>query len=149
MSLTTKEKELVSVGASLAAGCKPCTNYHLRAVRKAEASDEEIERAMSHAIAVRDNARKIMERHGLKLLGRKFRRPVEEDAATAGSTEGTTRIRELVCVAAAFAVNCTSSAEKHIEAARGVGVTDDEIQAVVDIARFIRGKADSLCCKLI
>lgn len=68
-----------------------------------------------------------------------------------GSTEGdddeageTTRMRELVSVGAAYAVNCTSSLDKYLAAARSVGVTDDEIEAVVDLARFIKGRADSL-----
>ncbi len=56
---------------------------------------------------------------------------------------------ELVSVAAAFTVSCTSSLDKHLAAARSVGVSDDEIQEVVDLARFIKGKADSLCCKRI
>jgi AhpD family alkylhydroperoxidase len=146
MSLTPKERELVSVGASLAAGCKLCANYHFKKVRTAGATDEEIEQAMTDAIAVRDSARRIMEWHGLKLLGRKLR---GEDSETPGEGEGTTRITELVSIAAAFAVNCTSSLEKHIEAARSLGITDDDIQAVVDLGRFIKGKADSYCCKLI
>jgi AhpD family alkylhydroperoxidase len=146
MSLTPKEKELVSVGASLAAGCKLCANYHFKKVRKAGATDEEIEQAMTDAIAVRDSARRTMEWHGLKLLGRKLRGGESE---TPGEGERTTRITELVSIAAAFAVNCTSSLEKHIEAAHSLGITDDDIQAVVDLGRFIKGKADSYCCKLI
>jgi AhpD family alkylhydroperoxidase len=106
MSLTPKEKELVSVGASLAAGCKLCANYHFKKVRKAGATDEEIEQAMTDAIAVRDSARRIMEWHGLKLLGRKLR---GEDSETPGEGKGNARITELVSIAAAFAVNCTSS----------------------------------------
>ena len=145
MSLTTREKELVAVGVSLAAGCKTCTNYHFKKVRGAGASDEEIEQAMVDAIAVRDKAKKIMERHGFRLLGlKRFRRNEEGDDA-----EETSRMRELVSVGAAYAVNCTSSLDKHLAAASSVGVTDDEMEAVVDLARFIKGRADSLCCKLI
>ncbi len=146
MSLTAKEKQLVSVGASLAAGCKLCADYHFKKARKAGATDEEIERAMTDAIAVRDGARKIMEWHGLKLLGRKLRGQ-ETDPAVGGG--GTTRITELVSIAAAFAVNCTSSVEEHIEAARSLGVADDDIQSAVDLGRFIKGEADSYCCKII
>ncbi len=148
MSLTHKEKELVSVGASLAAGCKLCANFHFKEVQRAGASDDEIRQAMMDAIAVRDKARSIMERHGLKLLGLKFRRAAadEDDAESVGETD---RMKELVSVAAAFAVNCTSSLDKHLAGAQSVGVTVDEIQEVIDLARFIKGKADSLCCKRI
>ena len=65
MALTLKEKELVAVGSSVAAGCKPCTRYHLREARKAEASDAEIHRAVADAASVRSNATEIMEGHGL------------------------------------------------------------------------------------
>jgi len=147
MSLTPKEKELVSVGASLAAGCRLCANHHFRVVRKAGASDEEIEQAMNDAIAVRDSAKKIMETHGFKLLRRKDRGSTTD--AVVYVIENTTRIRELVSIAAAFSVNCESNTEAHIAAAHDLGVSDDDIESAVDTARFIKGKADSYCCKLI
>jgi AhpD family alkylhydroperoxidase len=146
MSLTTKEKELIAVGVSLAAGCKPCTNYHFKKVRGAGASAEEIEQAMTDAIAARDTAKRIMERHGFKLLGLRRSGLTEEDDDELGET---TRVRELVSLGASYAVSCTSSVDKHLAGARSVGVTDEELEAVVDLARFIRGRADSLCCKLI
>jgi len=146
MSLTVKERELVAVGVSLAAGCKPCTDYHLNRVRRAGASDEEIEQAMLDAIAVRDKAKRIMQRHGFKLLSFKKVGRTEDDDDELGEP---TRMRELVSVGAAYAVSCTSSLEGHVATARSVGVEDDEIEAVVGLARFIRGKADSLCCRLI
>ena len=143
MPLSVKERELVAVGVSLATGCKTCTNFHFKKVRGAGASDEEIEQAMTDAIAVRDKAKRIMEWHGLRLLGLGKARD-DEDASLE-----TSRMTELVSVGAAFAVNCTSSLEKHLAAARDIGVADDEIEAVLDLSRFIKGKADSLCCKLI
>lgn len=148
MSLTTKERELVSVGASLAAGCKLCANFHYKEAQRAGGSDDEIRQAMMDAMAVRDQAKKIMERHGLKLLGLKIRR-ASADADAPESVGDTNRMTELVAVAAAFAVNCTTSLDKHLATARSVGVADDEIKEVVDLARFIKGKADSLCCKRI
>lgn len=148
MSLTVKEKELVSVGASLAAGCKFCADFHFREVQRAGASDDEIRKAMMDAIAVRDRAKSIMERHGLKLLALKLRRAAadEDDAESVGATD---RMTELVSVAAAFAVNCTSSLDRHLAGAKSVGVTDEEVEDVIHLARFIKAKADSLCCKRI
>jgi AhpD family alkylhydroperoxidase len=146
MPLTLKERELVAVGSSLAAGCKPCSEYHLKRVRSAGASDEEIEQAMIDALAVRDHAKKIMKRHGLRLLGLGKVGHTDDDHDEDGES---TRMKELVSVGAAYAVSCTASLENHIAAARFQGVADDEIEAVVGLARFIRGQADSLCCKLI
>jgi len=135
MALTTKEKELVNIGASVATGCKPCTDYHFEKVRGAGASDEEIEQAISDALAVRDSAREIMQSHGLSHLG--IAKPVEES----GRACETTRIRELVAVGAALAVNCTTNLEKHLTAARTLGITEDEIRSVLDAALFIKGEA--------
>ena len=137
MSINYKEKELVAVGASVAAGCKPCTNYHFKKVREAGASDEEIKQAISDAMCVRNSANKIMEAHGLKHLG------IEKNVDDCGCNEATTRIKELVSVSAAFAVNCTSNLEKHIKAAQNVGITDDEIKSVLDFTLLIKGKAAS------
>lgn len=135
MALTFKERELANVGASVATGCKPCTDYHFNKVREAGASDEEIRQAISDAMEVRDSAREIMESHGLKHLG------IATDVHVRPRDEDTTRIRELVSVASAFAVNCTTGVKRHIAAARAIGITEEEIQSVLDAAQFIKGEA--------
>jgi len=135
MPLTYKEKELANVGASVATGCKPCTDYHFNKVREAGASDEEIRQAISDAMAVRDSAREIMEHHGLKHLG------IAKTSDIRPHDEETTRIKELVSVASAFAVNCTTSVTKHIAAARVIGISEEDIQSVLDAALFIKGEA--------
>jgi AhpD family alkylhydroperoxidase len=37
-----REKEIISVGASVAAGCQPCTRHHVAEARAAGVSDREI-----------------------------------------------------------------------------------------------------------
>jgi AhpD family alkylhydroperoxidase len=54
-TLTEKQKELVAVGASIAAGCRPCTTHHVAAARAAGAGDVEIRAAVQTALAVRDS----------------------------------------------------------------------------------------------
>ena len=49
MTLRLKEKELAAVG--VVTGCKPCTDYHVKAAREARASDEEIKQAVADAPA--------------------------------------------------------------------------------------------------
>ena len=137
MFINLKEKELVAIGASVAAGCKPCTNYHFNKVQEAGASNEEIKQAISDAMCVRDSAKKIMEAHGLKQLG------VIDDIDDCDCSDNTTRIKELVSISAAFAVNCSSNLEKHITAAQNVGITDDEIKSVIDLTLLIKNKAAS------
>ena len=143
MTLTVKERELVNVGASVATGCKPCTDYHFEKVRGAGATDAEIKRAITDALAVRDSAREIMESHGLQHLG----------IVTAGEEDtpetSTTRIRELVAVGAAFAVNCTTNLERHIEASRKVGVNEEEIATILNAVDFIKGEAAHYAGQLV
>jgi AhpD family alkylhydroperoxidase len=137
MGLENKEKELVAVGISVVAGCKPCTNYHVREVRKEGASDEEIRQAIADAMCVRNSASEIMRTHGLRQTG--------EQAAEADSCCGDeiSRIKELVSVGASFAVNCTSNLQKHLDAAKTVGITEEEVNAVIELAERIKEVAAS------
>ena len=59
MAITPKEKELAAVGISVATGCKPCTDHHMKAVRKAGASEKEIKQAVADALEVRKDATEI------------------------------------------------------------------------------------------
>ncbi len=135
MALTVKEKELVNIGASVATGCKPCTDYHFKKVRQAGATDEEIKDVITYAMMVRDSAKEIMENYGLEQM-----EPANYQDDTEYSEE-TTRIKELVSVAAAYAVNCTTNLKKHMETARAIGITEGEIEVVLHAASFIQGEA--------
>ena len=136
MSLPLMEKELVAVGISVAAGCKPCTDYHIRVTRESGATDDEIRRAITDAICVRASALKVMQAHGLQHLGD------AGDEAGCGC-EDTNRIKELISVGAAHAVNCTTNFEEHLLAAKTLGITDCELKEVIKLANFIQNKAAS------
>ncbi len=143
MTLTLKEKELAAVGISVAAGCRPCTNYHVREVRKAEATDQEIRQAIAYAVRIRKDATEAMEGQGLRQLG------VSVDGGDSGSSGATTRIEELVSIGAAFAVNCTSNLEQHLGAGQTAGITEEEIREVVTLSGFIKKMAASHVEKLV
>lgn len=137
MAITPKEKELAAVGMSVATGCKPCTDFHVKAARKSGASDAEIKQAMSDAVAVRRDATEVMEAYGLAHLGE------GHPGADPDRIGTTTRVKELVCIGAAFGVNCVSTLKAHLEAAESVGISHDEITTVVKLSAFIKGKAAS------
>ncbi len=138
MSLTIKEKELVYIGASVASGCKPCTSFHYEKALQTGASDEEIKTAISDALSVRDSANKIMENHALKLIGIN----INHDDGKGNSA--VSRISLRVSIAAAFAVNCTSSLEQNITAGRANGISDAEIYSVLMRAGVrVKGEAAS------
>jgi AhpD family alkylhydroperoxidase len=135
MPITKKEKELAAVGISIAAGCKPCTDYHMKAVREAGASDDEIRRAIEDAVVVRNAATFIMRDYGHSHLGN-----AEHEEAAAKPRD---RVAELVGIGAAFAVNCVSSLEKYSGHAEAAGVTREEILEIVKLAKFIKERGAS------
>ena len=132
--LTEKEQELVAVGASIAAGCRPCTVYHVRAARTAGADEGEIRQAVNDALDVRRSATASMARLAERQLG-----GVPASDATNGSEKSL--IGELVSVGAALAVNCVTNLETHLTAAWQLGATVRQIQTVLDIARSVKGMA--------
>ncbi len=143
MAISLKEKELTAVGISVAAGCKPCTDYHVKAVRKAGAVDDEIGQAVADAFAVRWAATAVMERHALAQLRKVAPHTVSKP------TEQTNRIRVLVSIGAAFGVNCVSSLEQHLAEAEAVGISQDEIETIVKLAAFIKRRAASHVERLV
>jgi AhpD family alkylhydroperoxidase len=135
MAITKKEKELAAVGISIAAGCKPCTDHHMKAVREAGASDDEIRRAVEDSVALRNAATSIMRNYGGSHLG-----DAGHEDATAIPRD---RVAELIGLGAAFAVNCVSSLENYIRHADSAGVTKAEILEIAKLAKFIKERGAS------
>lgn len=131
MSLTMLEKELVAVATSVAAGCRPCTTYHLKEVRRAGATDADIEKAVAGAVCVRSSATEGMRRHALG-------QEPAQDGCGCGTTDA---LAELAAIGASLAVNCTANLDKHLAAAKAVGVPQEHIDEVAALAAMIRGKA--------
>ena len=143
MAITVKEKELAAVGISVASGCKPCMNYHVKAVREAGASDEEIKQAVADALRVRESATDIMKAHALARLGQ------EGSHSHADGPGSMNRVRELVSVGAAFGVNCTSNLKQHLAAAETVDISQEEVKEIAKLAAFIKERAASHVERLI
>ena len=135
MAITRKEKELAAVAISIAAGCKPCTDYHMKSVREAGGSDNEIRQAVEDAVAVRNAATSIMSSYGRSHLGDTGL----EDAAAIPRD----RAAELVGLGAAFAVNCVSSLENYMRHADSAGVTGAEILEIAKLAKLIKERGAS------
>lgn len=143
MAITPKEKELVAVGISVAAGCKPCTTHHVEVAQKARASDDEIGQAVAHAVAVRRRATEIMEGYAAMELGE-----AEPETDTVGSAE-MTRMTVLVRIGAAIAVNCVSTLEAHLGAANRAGIAREDVVETAKLATFISKRAASHVERLV
>jgi 4-carboxymuconolactone decarboxylase len=67
--LSSRERELVALGAALASNCVPCVEYHVPAARKAGLSDAQIEEAVRVAQRVRLVPAKMVLESALARLG--------------------------------------------------------------------------------
>ena len=128
-----KEKEIVALGVSVAAGCRPCTSYHLSAARKAGATDTETADAVKLARRVRDRAAEIMEGYGL----------AREDVHQAASVlpRNASRTEVLVALGAAFVVHCTVQLGAYFERVKAADLDEELLQELIALAAFIEGKA--------
>jgi len=137
MALTIKEVELVYLGASIAAGCKPCTSYHFRKSKEAGASDEEIKTAITISIIIRDTSKKEMENHAMSLLGTNTQDEVNKDNLNPD------RKKVLISIGSAFAVNCTSTLNNYITLGESVGITNEDLNKIFRAAKLVKMKAAS------
>ncbi len=128
--LSDKDRELIGLGASIAAGCQPCTNFHVRAARIAGASDAEIAQAVNDALDASGHAREVM----AQIVGQHYTAPTSD---TFGREAGPV-IRELVSISAAYAVNGVTDLETRVAAARRLGATDGQILAAIKIASAVK-----------
>jgi AhpD family alkylhydroperoxidase len=133
--LSEKERELVAIGASVAAGCIPCTQYHVKAIRGTPASTEEITRAVDTALCIRAGAKSVMAHVAYEALGL----PTQPDSPCCAIS--TDRVTQLVSIAAAVAANCPVIFQTQIETGRAAGVSDHDIRFAVSLAQMIRAKA--------
>ncbi len=137
MAIRLKERELTAVAISVAAGCRPCTDYHIKAARKARASDDHIGRAVAVALRIRRRAANVMEAHALRQLGMDG---VAEERKLAAAKD---RTELLARIGAAYAVNCTTSLEAALAEAGSIGITEQDMAEIAKLAAFIKGKAVS------
>jgi AhpD family alkylhydroperoxidase len=56
MKIAVLTRELIAVGASVTANCRPCLQYHMAKAREAGADDEELATAIAIAKTVRKGA---------------------------------------------------------------------------------------------
>lgn len=131
MPMTMLDKELVAVAASVAAGCRPCTTYHLVEARRAGASDAAIELAVTSAVCVRASATEGMRRHGRG----------QEPQQNGSECHSTQQVEVLIALGTSLAINCTKNIEKHLGAAKALGVPQDHLDEVFALAKMIRSKA--------
>jgi AhpD family alkylhydroperoxidase len=133
--LTEKEWTLIAIGASVAAGCQPCTAHHIKAADAAGACKRSIQLAVETALAGRESATAVMDEWAGQCQGL---RP-EVDAGFRAQKQ---LIVDLTAVAAAVALNSVPDLQKHLAEARKSGANHEQIQSTIEIARKIKRVAE-------
>ena len=147
--LERKDKELIAVAASLAAGCIPCTEHHSVAVREAGASESEVRWAAAIGMAVKRRSLAVMGTLATERLGLDGSRV---DAAPDLAVDETP-LAPLVTVAAAVAAHCVPAIEESVAHARRLGWAERDLRRALGVGRMIREtgarKADEAASRLL
>src|SRR5690242_15698669 len=134
MQLELTEKELVGIGASVGAGCRPCIEHHVVAAREAGLSEAELAEAVDTAFTVRSQATKLFARRVRELLGSSA--PALDIPAGDGSWTA-----ELVALGASVGANSHPLLQSHIERALETGLTVKQIDAALRTAEYVQERA--------
>jgi AhpD family alkylhydroperoxidase len=127
-SLTDREKELVAIGASVGAGCQPCTGYHVRAGVKAGLTKDEVSGAIDGAQVVRREGGIAVSNLGRRILGVEH-----EQAEQVGEPEE--RGQALVYIGAAVGCNAGSLLTGYIgSAVERFGLSGEELRSALETA---------------
>jgi alkylhydroperoxidase/carboxymuconolactone decarboxylase family protein YurZ len=129
-----KIKLLIALGASVAAGCQPCTEFQVKAARESGTCDKGIQFALEAALAVRHAATRGIDRWSERCQGA---RP-EVDAAFRADKQ---LLAELISVASAICVQSVPDLVLHLAEGRRLGATPEMLRATVGIARSVHNTA--------
>lgn len=132
---TEKEKALIALGASVAAGCQPCTEHHIKAARAAGACERGVWLAVETALTVRERATRTMDQWAAQCQG--DRPPLDAEFRAERRL-----IAALASVAAAVAVNSVPDLKAQLDAARQSGATPEQIHAAIAISSAVKRTAE-------
>jgi alkylhydroperoxidase/carboxymuconolactone decarboxylase family protein YurZ len=133
-TLPTKQKHLIGVSASIAAGCQPCTRSFVEAAKAADACDRGVRFSLEAGLDGRQAALADM----ATFTEHSFPKP-ELDAAFRADR---VLLGALMGVATALASNASHLVKARIEAAKTLGATDEQIRLAGLIARTAKRGAE-------
>ncbi len=136
MALDQKDKELVAIGASIGALCRPCIEHHIPAGRDAGLTEPELARAARVAEVTHRIATEL-------LFGRTRERLRSGEAPTgvAAQVEPTSQLDELVALGASIGANCHPLLEQHIAGALQQGLTAGQVRSAIKMAEIVQQHA--------
>jgi AhpD family alkylhydroperoxidase len=143
--LTAKEREIVNLSTSIAAGCQPCTKYHVKKCTEAGISDALILDVTKKTKQICNQAIEIMTEkiYTTMNIGR------NKEILTHLEIDSKTEI--LIGLAASYSMNSTVLFEMFIGHAATQEIGEQQLSELIEINRFIHDKAkahlDILCDK--
>ncbi len=129
-----KMKVLIALGASVAAGCQPCTEFQVKAAREAGACDQGIQLAVEAALTLRQVATRGMDRWSERCQGA---RPQLDPAFRSGMQ----LLTELISIASAICVHAVPDLVLHLAEARHLGATPEMLRVAGGIGRSVHNAA--------
>jgi len=135
MSLTFKERESILIAASIASGCKHCTEHHIKKAKEGNTSTDEILNVILSTQVTIKETNEIMNNLALT------KHNIEIPDSDLGVKEEFFRLNELVSIATSFAVNNTEKLNHHILIARTLGVYEAEISSVLYYTEMVKKQA--------
>lgn len=133
-ALTDKESEFVAIGASIGAGCRPCTKYHVAAALKNGFTDEEVLRAIDEAQAARREAVALVGDVGRSSLG-------IDDGENGNHLQPAGREQLLVCLGAAAGGNAANLVKLYTSGPGGADLSGEELRSALAIAEMVKEHA--------
>lgn len=129
--LSSEQKELVAVGASVGAGCQPCVSHHLKAGAKTGLDGEKLLAAVTSAERVTAEAAVAMGDHARAKLGPSVTVPamlprLEEALASLG---------------AALGANDVTNIERQLRGAAELGASRPQLQQTIETAHTVQENA--------
>ncbi|HEY5639410.1 MAG TPA: carboxymuconolactone decarboxylase family protein [Dehalococcoidia bacterium] len=135
-TLSDQEREHVAIGAAVGAGCRPCTQYHVKAAVRLGLTHEDIAEDIEEAELVRIDA---------AMSTAAFARGLTVGAAQHESAvcSPASRSRALAQVGAATGANAGYLLDGLLSRARGLGLTDEALSEAVAVAGKVKDMAAS------
>jgi AhpD family alkylhydroperoxidase len=136
MALEQQDKELVAIGASIGALCRPCLEHHIPAGRDAGLTERQLARAVEVAQATHRIATGLLFQRSDELL-----HGTEAPAGAPVPAEPSSRLDELAALGASIGANCHPLLERHIAAALQQGLTAGQVRSAIKMAQFVQHHA--------
>ena len=137
MQLERTEKELVAIGASVGAGCRPCIEHHIPAARKSGLTEADLAEAVRVAVAVRSQATELFAARVDELLG-------GSPAAPTPPATNVSEAGELVALGASVGANSHVLLRRHIARALDAGLAVGQIEAALRTAEYVQSRAAAM-----